>query len=162
MIFSTEAVCRACKGTGLYVGMCERSGAAVVCQTCKGSGCETIVVPYEPFVARKLAPDVRHVYRTNPGIVIGEAAGVCKLTDFGGMPVVDWLAGKPFPPGSEDRQHTCPSWWYQSADYSRKPKWPECQFGVPFSDCDRFPNKAACWAKFDAEGMAAIKSGAAT
>ena len=30
--------CQACGGTGLYKGMCERDGAAVVCEQCHGTG----------------------------------------------------------------------------------------------------------------------------
>lgn len=37
-IIKIECECNACKGTGLYVGMAERDGAAVVCYTCKGTG----------------------------------------------------------------------------------------------------------------------------
>lgn len=150
MKFKVEAVCRSCNGTGLYVGMGERHGAAVVCNTCRGSGCEKIVVEYEPFVARSDHGDVRRVFRCNPGIVIGEKQGVFSLDDFGGMPYVQWREGKPFPAGSEDRKHTCPAWWYQSADYELKPNWDECGFGA-FRDCTHFGAKAECWARFDRE-----------
>jgi len=37
-ILEGECECSACKGTGLYVGMAEREGAAVVCSRCKGTG----------------------------------------------------------------------------------------------------------------------------
>ena len=158
MIFSAEAICRACKGTGLYVGIGERDGAAVVCSRCKGSGCERIVVDYEPFVARAAKPKVKRVYRTNCGFVIGQREGVCALDDFGGMPIADWLAGNPWPHGSEDRKHTCPAWWYQSADSKLQPKWDECGFGT-FSDCSHFADKAECWARFDRE-KASIAGGA--
>ena len=30
--------CQACGGTGLYKGMAERDGAAVVCSCCNGTG----------------------------------------------------------------------------------------------------------------------------
>jgi len=84
MIFEVDRICPSCKGTGLYVGMAERDGAAVVCRTCKGTGCEHFKVTYEPFVARKPRTDVKRVYRTNPGIVIGESRrGDISLADFG-------------------------------------------------------------------------------
>jgi hypothetical protein len=147
--WTVSAECRACKGTGLYVGMAERSGAAVVCHTCEGTGCETITVKYRPFIKRQPRHDVTRVYRVNPGIMIGTGNGH-RLEDFGGIPHAAWEAGAPFTDGTEDRRHTCPAWFYQSADYSRKPNWKECGFGA-FSTCNHFPNKDACWRRFDAE-----------
>jgi hypothetical protein len=45
------AECHSCSGTGLYSGMCEPRGTAVVCLTCSGTGCEKI--RYVPFTSRK-------------------------------------------------------------------------------------------------------------
>lgn len=151
MRFEADAVCRACAGTGLYVGLGERDGAAVVCHVCKGGGCERITIDYEPFVRRAAREGVTRVYRANPGICIGERAGVCGLEDFGGMPFADWLDGKPWPAKSEDRAHTCPAWFWQTADYKRRPNWDECDLGVRFSDCRHFAEKAKCWERFDRE-----------
>jgi DnaJ-class molecular chaperone len=36
--------CSSCGGTGLYSGMCEGKGKAVVCLGCKGSGAEVVVL----------------------------------------------------------------------------------------------------------------------
>jgi hypothetical protein len=51
--------CEACGGTGLYSGMCEGKGKAVVCLSCDGSGCETIW--YEPFTKRRGRTDIKTV-----------------------------------------------------------------------------------------------------
>ncbi len=142
--------CPDCKGTGLYRGMGERKGAAVVCYACEGTGCYHFRHEYQEFKERKIALGVSRVYRSNPGICIGKGNGKT-LEDFGGMPWEDWEAGYPFPPRSEDRAHTCPAWWYQSADCAKKPKWEECALCGAFSDCSRFPDRAACWAKWDRE-----------
>jgi len=48
--------CRSCEGTGLYSGMCEPKGVAVVCHTCNGSGCEKL--SYKPFIGRKPRTDI--------------------------------------------------------------------------------------------------------
>ncbi|MCK5639905.1 MAG: hypothetical protein KAJ19_03880 [Gammaproteobacteria bacterium] len=149
-----DCECDVCQGTGLYVGMGERAGAAVVCSSCKGTGHRHIVIKYCDFEGRQPREDVRRVYATNPGIAIGEGNGH-KLEDFGGMPLADWENGEPFPNKSENRAFTCPAWWYQSADYSKKPDWRDgdiqCAGLGSFSRCPHFHEKTKCWAKWDAE-----------
>lgn len=141
-------ICNSCKGTGLYVGMAERNGAAVVCHICKGTGCHKFKHEYEEFTERKEIKGIKRVYEVNPGIIIGEGGDI-KLEDFGGISFEDWNSGDKFPIGSEDRKYTCPSWWYQSADYKKKPSWKECTFGGTFSSCRHFNNKEKCWERFD-------------
>ena len=144
--------CQSCDGTGLYVGMAERGGAAVECHTCKGTGCHKFSYQYEDFTGREDRPGVVRVYKTNPGICIGTGNGH-RLEDFGGMPLEDWKAGHPFGPGTENRNFTCPCWWYQRADYKLKPDWEECNrsLGRSFSDCPHYANKAECWKRWDRE-----------
>jgi hypothetical protein len=144
--------CKSCNGTGLYVGMAERDGAAIVCSTCKGTGCHKFKHEYEDFICKDERGGVRRVYQTNPGICIGEANGYL-LEDFGGMSVKEWLVGFPFERGMENRRFTCPCWWYQSADYKLKPNWKECgeSLGRSFSHCPKFVAKAGCWTRFDRE-----------
>jgi hypothetical protein len=145
-----KAECTDCGATGLYVGFGERDGAAVVCGRCGGTGCVTKT--WTEFSKKKGRRRVKRVYKTNPGINIGEKEGVCTLEDFGGMPYKDWAKGKPFPPKSENRKYTCPHWWYQGANYNLIPKWNECSnFGGYFSDCPNFKSKNKCWEKWDKE-----------
>ncbi len=141
--------CTACDGTGLYVGMGERDGAAVVCSRCSGTGCHEY--SYEPFRGMKVQPGVTRVFERNPGICIGMGGGKFELSDFGGMPAKDWVPGAKFPAGSENRMCTCPRWWYQGVDVTTG-HWPECRacWGGSFSDCDHFPTKAKCWERWDA------------
>ena len=145
-------VCQSCNGTGLYVGMAERDGAAVVCHDCRGTGCHKFHHKYEEFVIRKERSGVERVFQTNPGICIGRGNGH-RLADFGGMPLKEWEQGLPFVAGTENRKFTCPCWWYQSADYDRKPEWKECEdmLGRTFSGCPHFGKKAECWARWDKE-----------
>ncbi len=141
--------CVSCKGTGIYVGIGERDGFAVVCHTCDGTGKETVAIEYQEFTGRKRRKDVHTVIEVNPGITAGLGNG-CTKESFGGMLYKDWLAGKPFAPKTEMRQYTCPAWWYQTADYKKKPEWDECGCGR-FSCCAHFPNKQACWERWDKE-----------
>lgn len=145
--------CPECQGTGLYVGWAEHDGAGVVCHKCKGHGFVDVRIEYEDFEQKVLRQDIKRVYRTNPGIVLGEKEGVCTLEDFGGIPYEEWIAGKGFIPGTEDRQHTCPAGFYQSADAKLKPNWEKCDavLGYTFSSCRHFPNKDQCWREWDEE-----------
>ena len=64
--------CSACGGTGLYRGMCEGKGTAVVCLRCDGTGCRDL--EYTPFTERKPRTDVEHVYLSR-GTFIGTGVG---------------------------------------------------------------------------------------
>jgi len=155
--FRVKEVCQSCKGTGLYSGMGESKDTAVVCRTCKGTGCNEYVHTYEDFTQRKDAQGIKRVYETNPGIKIGEGTledgTEIKLSDFGGMPFKEWEAGLPFKRGMEMRKFTCPSWWFQSANYKLKPGWDECysSLGGYISNCKCFKDKDKCWERFDKE-----------
>jgi hypothetical protein len=151
-VIEFDEQCKDCNGTGLYKGMAERDGAAVVCCTCKGTGCHHFKHTYDEFTGRKSLPGIERVYETNPGICIGKFNGHT-LEQFGGMPYEDWDAGKPFPAGSENREFTCPAWWCQRADYSHKPNWNGCNvsLGASFSHCPHFCTKEQCWERWDRE-----------
>lgn len=154
-IIEFDERCQSCNGTGLYVGMGERDGAAVVCHTCGGTGCHKFKHEYEEFIQRTSRKGVKRVYEINPGICIGEGRGH-KLKDFGGMPIKEWLSGSQFVAGMENRKFTCPCWWYQSADYKLKPQWQECDdsLGLSFSGCSHFSQKEKCWERWDKENRA--------
>lgn len=142
--------CSACKGTGLYRGMGEGPGAAVVCHRCEGTGAYKYRREHKEFTGRVERQGIKRVYQSTCGYMIGEGNGRI-FEDFGGMPYEDWASGKPFPKGSEDRKHTCPAHWYQLVDHDKKPHWDECIGCGAFSACESFPNKDKCWEKFDKE-----------
>lgn len=144
-----QAECDSCRGTGLYSGMGEGDGIAVQCHTCKGSGEVTKTFVWRDFEGRRPKPGVLRVLHANPGIMAGVGNGY-RAEDFGGLPIEAWERGDPFTPGTEMRAFTCPAWWYQSADYKKKPEWKECGWGT-FSGCAHFPTKAKCWERWDAE-----------
>ena len=64
--------CSSCRGTGLYSGMCEGDGVAVVCITCAGTGCETI--SYKPFERRRGKQGI-HTVRRSRGSFISAGVG---------------------------------------------------------------------------------------
>lgn len=139
--------CSVCHGTGLYSGYAERNGAAVVCQRCDGKGWEESV--FAPFTGRKPKAGVTRVFLTNPGICIGSSNGYV-LEDFGGMPVEDWLEGKPFPAGSEMRRFVCPRWWTQQVG-PVKYESSNCNtcLGGSFRECALFNQKEKCWEDYE-------------
>jgi len=67
-----EAECGACGGTGLYNGMCEPEGVAVVCLRCRGTGCE--VITWTAFEGRKPSRGIKTVQRSR-GSFIGTGVG---------------------------------------------------------------------------------------
>lgn len=144
--------CQTCKGTGLYVGMAEYDGAAIVCYKCKGTGCHHFEHHYEEFIKRDSKKRVEQVYQHNPGIGLGKGKNnEYRLEEFGGMPYVEWLKNPSFPARSENRKCTCPAWWYQSVDYDKKPRWAECLGCGAFSGCTSFGSKNKCWERWDKE-----------
>ena len=62
-----DVECSACRGTGLYVGMCENDGAAVVCVKCNGTG--KVHMSLTPFTGRRKRDGVTRVFETNPGFI---------------------------------------------------------------------------------------------
>ena len=143
--------CKTCSGTGLYVGFAEHDGTAVVCNICKGTGVQVFEYTYEDFDEKLIKSGVTHVIEVNPGITVGARKGQYKLKDFGGISYQNWLKNDKFPPKSEMRKFTCPAWWYQHADYEKKPDWRECVVFGRFSSCPSFCNKEECWERFDKE-----------
>ena len=149
-VIEFDQQCGVCGGTGVYVGYAERDGAAVVCQECKGTGRHHYRHEYDDFEGRVRRAGVEHVVRVDPGVGIDRGRnGERQFSDFGGMDYESWFAGNPFPAKSEMRRFTCPAWWYQSADYKKKPNWDEC--GGVFPGCKYFEAKGTCWARWDAE-----------
>ena len=143
-VIEFDQKCKSCKGTGVYIGMGEVGGAGVVCHTCHGSGCHHVKIEYEDFEERLIIPEFERVHECNPGIKINADP------QFGGMSYQDWLDDKPFPPKSENRQYTCPAWWYQTANYDLMPEWKECGYGA-FYICEHFADKDKCWERWDRE-----------
>lgn len=145
-IIEYDRMCASCSGTGIYVGYAERDGAGIICRACHGTGCCHIRIEYDDFVKRMRRTDVMRVQSVNPGVIVGG-----EIAEFGGLPYDDWISGAEFIPGTEDRQHICPAWWYQCVDYELKPHWGECIGSGAFTDCGWFVCKNICWERWDQE-----------
>ena len=146
-----DQMCKACGGTGVFQGMAEHSGVAVVCYVCKGTGVVHRIIEYEsPLTRRVVKPNVKRVYQWNAGICIeeDESQGLT-LESFGGISYQDWLDGKPFPPKSENRNHVCPRWWYQGVEPYYSMDWCVTKYSDNFSSCRLFCDKHLCWERFD-------------
>ena len=52
-----QTECPACHGTGLYQGMCEQDGCAVVCTKCGGKGYTTF--QYNEFTGKKVKEGIK-------------------------------------------------------------------------------------------------------
>ena len=148
MIIEWVERCDECKGTGLYSGMAERDGVAVVCHRCKGAGKVYQKREYQEFIKRERREDTTRVIQWNPGFCAGGIDG--SIEWVGGMSYEDWDAGRLFETGMEMRARVCPAWWYQSVDYKLKPDWDECGWGS-FSNCAHFGTKELCWKRWDSE-----------
>lgn len=145
---AVEAECHSCKGTGLYVGMAERDGAAVVCYRCKGSGKE--VVTYTPFRGRLPATGVTRVH-VSRGYVVGAESS-------GGLPLAEWTPGEPVP---ADEAYYCP-FLYTNQEWCAHPD-PEyggapLSLGLRISECPFWSEKSECWAKHHADPKAPLKA----
>ena len=134
------ARCDRCRGTGLYRGMAEMPGAAVVCRECKGTGSREIT--YVPFDGRQPPPEgVERVWshnRSTPPAEPGDQPGA-------GVTVEEWQVDPEsvHRPGAEERENSCPSLWHAGLI------WDECIKAGTIPGCPRYPERAACWEKYD-------------
>lgn len=72
IIWEADVECPHCGGTGLYQGMAERGGAAVVCYYCHGSGKLHVKHEYTAFTKRKDREGVKRVFKTAGGYGISD------------------------------------------------------------------------------------------
>lgn len=138
-----DIVCTACSGTGLYVGMGERNGAAVVCYRCQGTGRQAYT--YEPFTERKAPPDTVTTVHVARGYGLDSSSR-------GGLPIEQWQPGAIVP---ADEAYYCPfiytnQEWCSNPDLLPqigKPTPPRMPTGQ-ISSCKHWANKSRCWALF--------------
>lgn len=143
-----DILCKPCSGTGLYVGLAERDGAAVVCFHCEGTGKDTFT--YSPFIERAAPPSKIKSVHVGRGYVLGHGF---EGSD-GGLPISEWEPGKTVP---ADEKLYCP-YLYTGQKFCSKPeKWhPDYEPAAPvlagqrISECKHWDDKADCWRLFDA------------
>ena len=71
--------CGDCGGTGLYSGMCEGNGEAVICLGCQGTGCKE--VRYKPYSGRKGKRGIRTV-RQSSGRMLFRCGGTGEIMTY--------------------------------------------------------------------------------
>ena len=158
----TELIyCRACKGTGLYIGMAERNGSAVVCHRCSGTGAEKIT--FEPFKGRKAKEGVKRVFSTNPGNVLSaedETDREGNLLPFSkyGCTYEEWVEG------AQPRELEflmCPNMLRD--DRAREMYKQRCDRYITawqsYSVCRKWPEKEECWSIYHQKIKEAAKEG---
>jgi len=154
--FEADIECPACAGTGLYVGMAERDGAAVICRKCQGTGKYHYVYEYTPFERRNIRNDVIRVFAKSCGYV--HTALDTKLEDgtfiqFSkcGVDYQSWLGGaKPKP----IKELYCPLQWtgqkWSSPLYCRG-----AYIGGCIGSCPKRGEMAKCWEYYDNDNIRA-------
>lgn len=70
---TVKAACEACGSTGLYSGMCEGPGRAVICLDCDGTGCQEI--HYEPYRGRKRKTGIKTIQQSRGRFIAGPIGG---------------------------------------------------------------------------------------
>jgi hypothetical protein len=68
-----NAACVACGATGLYSGMCEGPGRAVICLDCGGTGCQ--VLHYKPYEGRKRKNGIKVIQQSRGRFIAGPIGG---------------------------------------------------------------------------------------
>lgn len=92
--------CPDCKGTGVYSGMGEGDGIAVVCYKCKGTGAYKYSYLYNDFTGRKEKEGIKRVYLKGYGYTLGLGKinfsnGIGEIDmDKEGVSYSEFLAGK--------------------------------------------------------------------
>lgn len=66
--------CTSCSGTGLYCGLAEPKGTAVICYSCRGKGYAGHLTEGRPFSERKPKPGVHQVF-TDGGLWMIRGSG---------------------------------------------------------------------------------------
>ena len=147
--------CPSCKGTGLYNGMGEAKGVAVICYKCKGTGAFMYSYSYNDFTGRKLREDIKRVYLSGMGY--GISLGKINFNGIGeidmdkeGISYPEFLNGKK---PQHIKKLGCPMRADQSACHDINGFVDECNklnggWISLITDCKNQHNKEQCWSRF--------------
>ncbi len=148
--------CPNCGGTGLYQGMGEGNGAAVICHTCNGTAKKTFKYSYNEFTGRKIRKGVHRVYLSGMGYKIATgklnfANGIGEIDmDKEGVSYAEFLNGK-MP--EHIKRLGCPMTADQGACHEIKGFVNKCEelnggWIGRITSCKYQPNKLECWERF--------------
>ena len=148
--------CPFCKGTGLYQGMGEGKGVAVVCYKCAGTGAFMYSYSYEAFTGRKTKEGVQRVYLSGMGYGLG--LGKIKFTDIGeidmdkeGISYDEFVDGKT---PCHIKKLGCPMRADQGVCHDIKGFTGKCNelnggWLSCITDCKSYRDKDKCWDRFN-------------
>ena len=136
-----EIECSACSGTGLYSGMAESKGLAVVCNRCDGTG------KYQFKIERVYLPTS---FKLGLGVVNFKGVGdidMCKK----GISYSEFLEGKK---PERIKEIECPMLADQGACHNVEGFVDGCSdlgldWGSSMSSCKNQCNKMECWKRFE-------------
>jgi len=147
--------CPSCNGTGLYSGMAEGEGIAVICYKCKGSGKYHFVYSYNKFKGRKKKEGIKRVflkgtqYKIGLGVINFDKVGPIDM-DKEGVSYQEFLDGK-MP--EHITKLECPMLADQGACHDTPGFTEKCNelnggwIGF-LSDCKHQLKKEECWKRF--------------
>jgi len=153
-----EIECPSCKGTGVYTGIGEHDGAAVVCYRCNGTGKYHYSYTYIPFTKRRKRKNIKRVYLSSYGYCIApheidfDKIGKIDLSKEG-VSYEEFIKGKK---PKHIEQFGCPMLADQSACHDIKGFTDICHdkdhndgWVSMITHCKYYPNKANCWVRFN-------------
>lgn len=145
--------CKECKGTGVYIGMGERDGAAVVCHRCDGTGKYHYAFEYKDFGGRIKRRGVKRVYKSGYGYCLApkkikfQRVGEIDLAQEGVSYDEFWEGKHP----QHIRKMACPMLADQGACHEMKGFTATCGCcaGRLITECPQYADRARCWERFD-------------
>lgn len=150
-----EIECQSCDGTGVYVGMGERDGAAVVCYICEGTGCQKYHFTYVPFTKRKINEKAERVFIKGYGYCVGTKPITLSngtFVDFSkeGVSYKEFLSGK-MP--KHIKHMGCPMMADRGACQNKKGFVAKCNkkndgYLNHIPSC-KYKDKVKCWERFE-------------
>jgi len=148
--------CQSCKGTGLYCGIAEGEGTAVICNKCNGSGAYNYKFKYNDFTGRNKTKSVKRVYLNGTQYKIGlgiiNYSGVGKVNmDKEGVSYDDFFSGA-MP--SHIKQLGCPMMADQGACHKINGFTDMCNdlnggWLDLITSCKNKCNASQCWERFE-------------
>lgn len=148
--------CPECNGTGLYQGMAEGNGTAVICYNCDGSGKYHFAKEYEEFTGLKKRNNIERVYLSSMGYFIGlgkrryDGIGIIDM-DKEGISYQEFLQGQKPP---HIKTLGCPMLADQGACHDIKGFTEKCNKlndgWISFiPNCKNRHRMAECWERFE-------------
>lgn len=148
--------CSACGGSGVYSGIGEGEGVAIICHQCKGTGKYFYIYHYTEFTGRKIKEDIERVYKTGSRFKLG--LGKVDFKDVGiidmdkeGVSYKEFLSG--YLP-EHIKELECPMMADQGVCHDKEGFVEECNrlHGGWISyipKCKNAANKLECWKRFE-------------